>query len=101
MVSESNGGGRTLDPNAQPTRVYTPAQLRILERLSDGLPHSRAELCLVVTHNPAAANFNHLHQVIFGIRQRMRNSGEMIISELRGGKLYYRHVRLLRSPYEP
>ena len=100
MVSESNGGGRTLDPNAQPTRVYTPAQLRILERLSDGLPHSRAELCLVLTSKPEAANFNHLHQVIFAIRRRMVNSGEMIISELRGGKLYYRHVRLLKSPYD-
>jgi hypothetical protein len=76
----------------------TPIQARMLQLLSDGLPHSRESLleCLQDDHPEPTAHAKHLA----AIRLKIRLRGEDIICEYRKRRAYYRHVRLLNSPYD-
>ncbi len=73
---------------------FTPTEQRILNLLSDGLPHSREEIrhCLSDELAPKAAIRPH----IASIRRVLRLLGEDIICEI-NPKICYRHVRLLAS----
>lgn len=69
---------------------------QMLELLSDGLPHTRAELHSLCGPSSRSTIRTHIHF----IRRTLRPKGEDIICELHRRALCYRHVRLLRSPNE-
>ena len=72
---------------------YTPIQYAILQVLSDGRPHPRADLhaCCEATE---VVNVR-VHVSL--LRKKLRDKGEDIVYvKMRG----YQHVRLLSNPYE-
>jgi hypothetical protein len=75
-----------------------PIQIKMLDVLSDGLPHSRKELhaCLSDPMVDMAAIRVH----ICHIRKVLRPRGQDIVCELKHRKIHYRHVRLLLDPGE-
>jgi hypothetical protein len=75
--------------------VFTPAQLRILEVLSDGLPHRHDELmpCLL----DELGSRKNLGVMICKMRKHLRPRGHDIICEFSHRRTFYRHVRLLVS----
>ena len=77
---------------------YTPTERRMLELLRDGLPHSREDLhsCLDDDLSQLTAIQYHLSR----IRGKLSLIGEDIICEYYKRSFYYRHVRLLTSPYD-
>lgn len=79
---------------------YTPTEYRIIGLLSDGMPHSQKEMvkCLYDDDQGTVRNLiPHLH----GLRKKLREIGQEIVCELVGNGTYYRHVRLLVSPFTP
>ena len=74
---------------------FTPTQTKILQILSDGLPHKFEELQQVLPDNLGGrkALNNHLQ----GIRYKIRPRGEDIICQFLLRQRQYRHVRLLHS----
>lgn len=72
---------------------WTPTQQRMIDLLSDGMPHDRHELhaCLDDPLSSLATIKFHLSL----IRRIIRLRGEDIICELWERKIHYRHVRLL------
>lgn len=72
---------------------YTPIEIRIIELLSDGLPHDRKEVldCL----NDRLANFNALAAAIMRLRPKVRELQQEIVTEYHKGCIAYRHVILL------
>lgn len=77
---------------------FTPVQRRILEILSDGLPHTRFELhkCL----NDELSPVRNIRPHLTAIRKKIRPHGEDILCEYIPHGTYYRHVRLLASAYD-
>ena len=79
---------------------YTKTQQRILEMLSDGMPHTYLELfsCLP---DPEGAMMDYgagratLAVKISDIRKHLRPKGQDIICEFNDRRRMYRHVRLL------
>lgn len=69
---------------------FTPTEQRIVDMLSDGLPHSREEL--VGTIDELATRKN-LQVHITRIRNKLRPIGEDVVCE--AVSLRYRHVRLI------
>jgi hypothetical protein len=74
---------------------FTKVEKRILDVLSDGLPHRKEELhpCLSDELGPVTNAQRH----ISSIRKKIRPKGEDIVCELVARRINYRHVRLLRS----
>lgn len=72
---------------------YTPIEQRIIDLLSDGLPHDRKELleCL----NDRLANYNSLAAAIMRLRPKVRELNQEIVTEHYQGCIAYRHVILL------
>lgn len=78
-----------------PTK-FTPTEQRILERLSDGRPHSVAEMVLVVDELAAVVDLsNHVCR----IRAKLLPLHQDIVCRTNGGgrQFAYQHVRLLAS----
>lgn len=76
---------------------YTPTEQRIIDLLSDGLPHERDEVVERILPNVKEPQ-KHRHTIaahIFYIRIKIRAMGEDIITELRKGGIHYRRVMLL------
>lgn len=73
---------------------FTNVERRILNVLSDGLPHRKEELhpCLADELGP----LTNLHPHITNIRKKIRPKGEEIVCELVARRINYRHVRLLK-----
>jgi len=72
---------------------YTPIEQRIIDLLSDGLPHDRYDLleCL----RDKQASLNSLAAAIMRLRPKVRELGQEIVTELFRGSIAYRHVLLL------
>lgn len=79
---------------------FTPTERRILKVLSDGQPHTRAELMKCLWDelaSPAA-----MRQHIINIRPKIAPLGQTIVCEM--GKsyvIYYRHVTILTPSANP
>jgi hypothetical protein len=70
---------------------------KIMQALSDGLPHKSEDLvrdCLWDGDKAA------LQTHVCNIRKVLRPRGEDIVCERVNGTTYYRHIRLLASPYD-
>lgn len=72
---------------------FTPIHLRILEILSDGLPHTPEELLPAIGDELADIPTLQVH--ICRIRKVLRPAGQDIIAEYVRRDCRYRHVRLL------
>lgn len=77
---------------------------KIAQFLSDGLPKSREEIWLncmddvLPTLNKDIPNPWHPLQLhISALRKRLEKRGELIVCELRGYKISYRRVRMLKN----
>lgn len=72
---------------------FSPIQQRMLEVLSDGLPHTPLELhaCLDDELGPVRNIRAHLT----AIRKKLLTKGQTIVGYYHLGKVHYRHVRLL------
>ncbi len=75
---------------------FTKVETRILNVLSDGLAHHKTELhgCL----NDELGPVSNIQMHISNMRKKLLPKGENIICELSNRRIFYRHVRLLRSP---
>ena len=76
---------------------FTPTELKMLGVLSDGLPHSKAELkgCFPDEHAEASG----VRVMICSIRKKMaaRGKGYTIVCEVSYNRYGYRHVRLISN----
>lgn len=75
----------------------TPTQKKMLQLLSDGMPHSRAEVHACLPDELGARTNIYPH--LSGIRRQLKEIGEAILVEFIRGRLHFRHVRLLASAY--
>jgi hypothetical protein len=75
---------------------YTPSQQRLIDVLSDGLPHDREELRQALGDDQLT-NKNLSDHIIL-LRRVVRPRGEEIVCELWDGSPHYRHVRFLIWP---
>jgi hypothetical protein len=75
---------------------FTATQRRILAVLSDGLPHSKAELEAAMLNEFNSRDAIHFH--ITKTRQKLLQKGETILCQASGRTRKYIHVRLLSSP---
>lgn len=75
---------------------YTPTEARIVEVLSDGMPHPMRELvaCLWDADQGDASN---VHPHLTAIRSHLRPKGEDILCQMVNRRLMYRHVRLISA----
>lgn len=74
----------------------TPTHAKMLEVLSDGLPHHRDELHKCCGPSSVGVVKFHLAQ----IRKHLRPLGEDVVCVQNGVGFFYQHVRLLASPYK-
>lgn len=81
-----------------PTATWTPTERCMLAVLADGYPHTREELHACLYDDRGALSNIRVH--ISAIRKKLRPRGEDVACELLAGKVYYRHVRLLKSAYK-
>lgn len=75
--------------------MYTPTQRRILNLLSDGMPHTRKEIHKCLDDELAALSAIKWH--IMHLRTALRRHGQDIVCELIGKSINYRQIRLLNS----
>ncbi len=75
---------------------FTPTQLRILRRLSDGLPHSKEEMIKTIDELATLGMFS---QQLWILRKKLLPLGQDIVCRTHGGgrQHAYQHVRLLAS----
>lgn len=71
---------------------------RILVLLSDGMPHSKDEIRACLYDELGSDSTIKCH--ISHIRTGLRRKGEDILIQFISNRIYYRHVRLLASPYD-
>lgn len=81
-----------------PKSRLSPIQQRMLQVLSDGLPHSR-EAMLECLQDDQCSLTGHLAHLT-AIRKVLRLKGEDVLCEYRQRRPFYRHVRLLPSAYD-
>lgn len=74
---------------------FTPIQRKMLDVLSDGKFHTHEELHACC--KPSGPNAVKVH--LYNLRVRMNPRGHDIMTRRVNGKWFYRHVRLLASPY--
>jgi hypothetical protein len=72
---------------------FTPTQTAMLKVLSDGLPHSKAELHACLPDELSRPNSILRHLV--DIRKVLRPRGQDVLCEYRDRARFYRWVRLL------
>ncbi len=73
--------------------TFTKTETAILALLSDGEPHTRAELRACLSDDMAAESAVRLH--VMRIRRKLKPVGEHIVCEWVQRRCEYRHVRLL------
>lgn len=78
--------------------VFTEVESRMLDVLKDGGPHTRQELLACL--NDDQAEVRNIYAHVSSIRKKLRVRGQDIVCEIRGYARFYRHVRLLASPYK-
>lgn len=73
-------------------RIFTPTERKILEVLSDGMPHTRDELNQCLSDDLAASTAlkNHMCQ----LRKKLP-AGQDVICQYKNKQYHYRHIRLL------
>ena len=73
---------------------FTPTQIRMLEILSDGLPHTKDELHKCCGPSGLWAVPNH----VSSLRKKLNRRGQDIVCrKVQNGPMCYQHVRLLSS----
>ena len=72
---------------------YTPTEQRIIDLLSDGLPHTRADVIKCLKDH--LADFNTLAVHMFNLRRKVRPCGQDILLVYRKGGYHYQYVILL------
>jgi hypothetical protein len=73
---------------------WSPIQGKILEALSDGMPHAPEELLALIDSEASIGNLqNHLSLM----RRKLRPLGHDILAVYHDRTLHYRHVRLLAT----
>ena len=77
---------------------FTPIEKKILEKLSDGLPHKWWQVIKCLDDELATRYALSMH--LARIRKKLRPLGEDIICETNGWSIFYRHVRLISNPYK-
>lgn len=75
---------------------FTATEKKIIDVLSDGLPHRREELHACLPDELGDRINLNLH--ISNIRKKIVGRGEDIVCQLRNRRIHYRHVRMLHSP---
>ena len=75
---------------------FTRVQRAMLDVLSDGRPHTAAELHACLYDNSGPLSNVRIH--ISGIRKQLRPRGEDVVCEIINRRAHYRHVRLLNNP---
>ena len=75
---------------------WTPTQRRMLEVLSDGLPHTKEELHACC--GPSCVKNVRMHLSI--LRKKLRHKGQDIVCRFDKRVIKYQHVRLLVSAEE-
>jgi hypothetical protein len=73
----------------------TPVEQRVLDKLADGLSHERTELLACIA--PNYKNLNSLAVQLWRLRTKMREIRQDIVTEVRRGGIFYRHIILLPS----
>lgn len=89
MVKIVHGPGRIYYERKQ--MDLTPTECRILEKLSDGMPHSKEELVLCLFDDLSSVHTVKYH--ISNLRVKLRPIGQEIVCEYNRG-FKYRRVRL-------
>lgn len=75
---------------------FTPVQRKIMDLLSDGRPHTVAELCDCLWDDQAAYSTVRVH--IMNIRKILRPKGhDLVVTRLMARQIAYQHVMLLPS----
>lgn len=77
-----------------PERKWTPIEQRIIDLMSDGMPHSRLEI-IQCTFDPEYTEWNAMLQHIMHINHKLKGTGTVIHCVRQGMNHSYRHVRLL------
>lgn len=79
--------------------MFTPTEQRIIDLLSDGLPHARSELMGLLNDDMTTVKTLGMH--IYRIRNKLAGHGQNIITEVVGGRrqIHFRYVRLIGSAY--
>lgn len=72
---------------------WTPTQQRMIDLLSDGMPHDRKELHRCLDDELAQLSAIQFHLSM--IRRVLRPRGEDILCVLFDRKIHYQHIRLL------
>lgn len=73
--------------------VFTVTEKKLLEILSDGMPHSKYQLLEVLDDGLAAVGALRVH--ITNIRKKLP-AGQIIVCEYARQQTFYRHARLLQ-----
>lgn len=76
---------------------YNATQRRILQFLSDGLPHKTKDVLKEVLDEFGTIENLRVH--VSQLRAKLRMIGEDILCEYKDRGFWYRHVRLLGNPY--
>lgn len=79
---------------ARTAAEFTPTQLRMLEVLGDGLPHTKDELESCFEDVEFGDNLLSVHLTL--LRKKLRAKGQEVVCEYKQRRLCYRHVRLIR-----
>lgn len=79
-----------------------PVQQKIIEALSDGLPHRAEELlaCLTNGYDDEGPKIDTLYVHVCNLNKQLKRLGEEILSQAIHKQTFYRHVRHLRSADE-
>ena len=74
---------------------YTETESKMLQVLSDGMPHRREELHACLWDEAGCLKNICIH--ISRLRKKLRSKGQHIVCEYADRTYHYRHIRLLRA----
>lgn len=77
-----------------PRPKFTVTQQKLLDVLSDGLPHTKGELKKCLPDPEYSEDINVTWHII-KLREQLKPIGQTIVCEFANRKRLYRHVRLL------
>lgn len=80
------------------TNGFTKTEQAILQLLSDGGPHKRDDIKALLPDELAELSQVYWH--VSNLRKKLESRGETIVCERANRCTHYRHVRLLKSPYD-
>lgn len=94
-MAETTNGMKNPELNA---KDFTKTQRNILDVLADGMPHSTKELKKCLWDELSGDDTIYVH--ISNIRKVLRPLGQDIVCEFKDSRYFYRHIRLIASPYD-